>query len=284
MIKKMGWLLIIAMLSVFFAGCGDVGFNDIVVVSREDGSGTRGAFVELFGIEEKEANGNRTDHTTDEAIVVNSTSIVITTVAGNENAIGYISLGSMNDIVKAVRVDGAEPTAENIKINAYSVSRPFTIATRDDLSELARDFIDFILSSDGQTIVEDNGYIAFSEKGPYSGSMPSGKVVVAGSSSVTPVMEKLKEAYLKWNTRAEIEIQTSDSTTGLKSAMEGTCDIAMASRDLKDSELPNLKPTVIAMDGLAVIVNKENAIDNLTSDQIQGIFKGEITSWDEVAE
>jgi phosphate ABC transporter substrate-binding protein, PhoT family (TC 3.A.1.7.1) len=276
-------VLTVTLLALFFTGCAARNSNEIAVVSREDGSGTRGAFIELFGIEEKDANGNKVDKTTDEATVVNSTSVVMTTVAGNKNSIGYISLGSLNDTVKAVKVDGVEPTVENIKNNTYKVFRPFNIATRDDISELAQDFISFILSSDGQKVVEENSYIAASEKGPYSGTKPSGKIVIAGSSSVTPLMEKLKEAYLKVNTNAEIEIQASDSTTGMKLAMEGTCDIGMASRELKESELKKLKPTVIAMDGLVVIVNKENPVSNLTSDQIKGIFKGEITSWNEVA-
>lgn len=282
--KNIRLVLALIMLTIFFTGCAGGGSNDIVVVSREDGSGTRGAFIELFGIEEKDANGNKVDNTTDEATVVNSTSIVMTTVAGNKNSIGYISLGSLNDTVKAVKIDGTEPTVENIKNNAYKVFRPFNIATKEDLSELAQDFIRFILSNDGQKIVEDNGYIASSEEGPYSGTKPSGKIVVAGSSSVTPVMEKLKEAYLKLNTNAEIEIQISDSTTGMNSVMEGTCDIGMASRELTEGELKSLKSIVIAMDGLAVIVNKENTISNITSDQIKAIFKGDITSWNDVAE
>lgn len=282
--KKMKRIVLtVTILALFITGCATGGGNEIVVVSREEGSGTRGAFIELFGIEEKDSNGNKVDKTTDEATVVNSTSVVMTTVAGNKNSIGYISLGSLNDTVKAVKVDGVEPTVENIKNNTYKVFRPFNIATRDDISELAQDFISFILSSDGQKVVEENGYIAASEKGPYSSTKPSGKIVIAGSSSVTPLMEKLKEAYLKVNTNAEIEIQASDSTTGMKLAMEGTCDIGMASRELKESELKKLKPTVIAMDGIVVIVNKENPVSNLTSDQIKGIFKGEITSWNEVA-
>ena len=194
--KKIRFVLTVTLLALFFTGCAAGNSNEIVVVSREDGSGTRGAFVELFGIEEKDANGNKVDNTTDEAIVVNSTSIVMTTVAGNKNSIGYISLGSLNDTVKAVKVDGVEPTVENIKNNTYKAFRPFIIATGDDIGELAQDFISFILSSDGQKVVEDNGYIASSEEGPYSGTKPSGKIVVAGSSSVTPVMEKLKEEYL----------------------------------------------------------------------------------------
>ena len=277
-------MIIVIVLTALLSGCSGGGSNDIVVVSREDGSGTRGAFIELFGIEEKDVNGNKVDNTTDEATIVNSTSIVMVTVAGNKNSIGYISLGSLNDTVKALKVDGAEPTVENIKSKAYEAFRPFNIATKEVVSELVQDFINFILSSDGQKVVEDNGYIASSEKGPYSGAKPSGKIVVAGSSSVTPVMEKLKEAYLKLNTNAEIEIQLSDSTTGMISAMEGTCDIAMASRELKESERKSLKAIVIAMDGLAVVVNNENAVDSITSDQVKGIFKGGITSWDEISE
>lgn len=282
--KKMKRIVLtVTILALFITGCATENNNEIVVVSREDGSGTRGAFIELFGIEEKDSNGNKVDKTTDEATVVNSTSVVMTTVAGNKNSIGYISLGSLNDTVKAVKVDGVEPTVENIKNNTYKVFRPFNIATKENPGELTQDFISFILSSDGQKVVEENGYIASSEEGPYSSTKPSGKIVIAGSSSVTPLMEKLKEAYLKVNTNAEIEIQASDSTTGMKLAMEGTCDIGMASRELKESELKKLKPTVIAMDGLVVIVNKENPVSNLTSDQIKGIFKGEITSWNEVA-
>lgn len=283
--KKMKRIVLtVTILALFITGCATGVGNEIAVVSREDGSGTRGAFIELFGIEEKDANGNKVDNTTDEATVVNSTSIVMTTVAGNKNSIGYISLGSLNDTVKAVKVDGIEPTVENIKNNTYKVFRPFNIATKENPGELTQDFISFILSSDGQKVIEENGYIASSEEGPYSGTKPSGKIVVAGSSSVTPVMEKLKEAYLKLNTNAEIEIQLSDSTTGMNSVMEGTCDIGMASRELKESELKRLKPIVIAMDGLAIIVNKENSISNLKSDQIRGIFKGEIVSWNEIIE
>lgn len=281
---RTGLLLVVIMLSALLTGCSGRESSDIVVVSREDGSGTRGAFIELFGIEEKDANGNKVDHTTEEATIVNSTSVVMTTVAGNKNAIGYISLGSLNDTVKALKVDGVEATVENIKSNAYKVFRPFNIATKAEVSELAHDFIGFILSSDGQQVVEENGYIAAAQEGPYSGAKPAGKIVVAGSSSVTPVMEKLKEAYLRLNPKAEIEIQLSDSTTGMIAAMEGTCDLGMASRELKGSELKNLKATVIALDGLAVIVNKENSVDSITSDQIKGIFKGEITSWDQIAE
>ena len=253
----------------------------ISVVSREDGSGTRGAFIELFGIEEKDADGNKIDNTTEEAIVTNSTSVMMTTVAGNPAAIGYISLGSLNDTVKALKIDGADATVENIKSGSYKVSRPFNIATKGTLSEAAQDFEDYILSAEGQAVIEENGYIAADDAAkPYAGKQPSGKVTVAGSSSVTPVMEKLKEAYAAVNPNAEVEIQESDSTTGMNSTIEGICDIGMASRALKDSEKEaGLTETKIAIDGIAVIVNKENSFDGMTSEAVKGVFTGEIIDW-----
>lgn len=254
--------------------------RDITVVSREDGSGTRGAFVELFGIEE-EVNGEKVDMTTEEANITNSTSVMMSTVAQDEYAIGYISLGSLDDSVKAVKVDGSEATAENIKNGSYKISRPFNIATKEDLSDAAQDFEDFILSTEGQKVVEDNKYIPLDDVSDYKSNGASGKVVVAGSSSVSPVMEKLKEAYAKVNSNASIEIQESDSTTGVNSAIEGTCDIGMASRDLKDEE-KGVKATAIAKDGIAVIVNNNNTIDDLTVDQIKDIFTGAVTTWADV--
>ncbi len=257
--------------------------NDITVVSREDGSGTRGAFIELFGVEEKDASGEKVDYTTEEATISNSTSVVMTTVAGDDYAIGYISLGSLNDSVKAVKIDGAEATVENIKSEAYKIARPFNIATNGEVSEVAQDFIDFIMSADGQAVIEEEGYISVSEAAAYAGSKPEGTVVVAGSSSVSPVMEKLKEAYLAVNTSATVEIQTSDSTTGMTSTIDGICDIGMASRELKDSEVEaGLTNTVIAMDGIAVIVNNNNSTEDLTSEQVKAIYKGETLTWDEV--
>lgn len=256
----------------------------ISVVSREDGSGTRGAFIELFGIEEKNDAGEKIDLTTDMAEITNSTAVMMTTVAGNPNAIGYISLGSLNDSVKALKIDGAEATAENIKNGTYKVARPFNIATTADVSEAASDFITFILSDEGQAVVEENGYISQGSAGAYTASDMSGKIVIAGSSSITPVMEKLKEAYIALNPNVTIEIQQNDSTTGMTSVAEGTCDIGMASRELKDSELEKgLQPTVIAMDGIAVIVNQENAVSDMTSDTVKAIFTGETTDWSEVA-
>ena len=252
----------------------------ITVVSREDGSGTRGAFIELFGIEEKDASGKKVDNTTDDATITNSTEVMMTTVAGDEAAIGYTSLGALNSSIKALKVDGAEATAANVKSGTYKISRPFNIATKGTVSEVTQDFINYILSEDGQKIVESNGYISQGNSGAFTSNGASGKIVVAGSSSVTPVMEKLKEAYLAINPNATIEVQQSDSTTGMTSAMEGMCDIGMASRELKDSELAaGLTPTVIAMDGIAVVVNHNNTVDNLTSEQVKEIFTGKLTDW-----
>ena len=277
--------------SAALAGCGGASDNtassssfknssDISVVSRESGSGTRGAFIELFGIEEKDASGKKTDKTTDEAIIANKTDVMLTNVAGDLYSIGYVSLGSLNDKVKAVDIDGAKASSENVKTGTYKVSRPFNIAVKDGVSEAADDFISFILSKEGQEVVT-NGYIPVdANAAPYAGTKPAGKVVVAGSSSVSPIMEKLKEAYLEVNPSASIEVQMSDSTTGMTSAMEGTCDIGMASRDLSEKESAQLEAIPIALDGIAVIVNKDNLVSNLTSEDVKGIYTGTITSWD----
>lgn len=255
----------------------------ITVVSREDGSGTRGAFIELFGIEQKDANGKKVDNTTDDATITNSTEVMMTTVAGDEAAIGYTSLGALNSSIKALKVDGAEATAANVKSGIYKISRPFNIATKGTVSEVTQDFINYILSEDGQKIVESNGYISQGNSGAFTSNGASGKIVVAGSSSVTPVMEKLLEAYQKVNTGAKIELQESDSTTGMTAAIDGTCDIGMASRELKDSEKSaGLTNQVIALDGIAVIVNNKNSASNITSEQVKAIFTGETTDWSNV--
>ena len=255
----------------------------ITVVSREDGSGTRGAFIELFGIEEKDASGKKVDNTTDDATITNSTEVMMTTVAGDEAAIGYTSLGALNSSIKALKVDGAEATAANVKSGTYKISRPFNIATKGTVSEVTQDFINYILSEDGQKIVESNGYISQGNSGAFTSNGASGKIVVAGSSSVRPVMEKLLEAYQKVNTGAKIELQESDSTTGMTAAIDGTCDIGMASRELKDSEKSaGLTNQVIALDGIAVIVNNKNSASNITSEQVKAIFTGETTDWSNV--
>ena len=259
--------------------------NDITIVSREDGSGTRGAFVELFGIQQ-EVDGEKVDMTTVDAQVTNNTSVMLTTVAGDEYAIGYVSLGSLDESVKALKIDGAEATEENIENGSYKVSRPFNIAVKEGAdNEVANDFISYIMSTEGQEIVADNGYIPVADTKAYEGTKPSGSAVVGGSSSVSPVMEKLIEAYKSVNPNAKIELQTSDSTTGMTSTLEGSYDIGMASRELKEEEVgQGLQATVIATDGIAVIVNNDNPTEELSSDQVKSIYTGEVYTWDEVAE
>ena len=255
--------------------------RDITVVSREDGSGTRGAFIELFGIQE-EVDGEKVDMTTEEANITNSTSVMMSTVAQDEYSIGYISHGYMDDTVKALKIDGTEATADNIKAGTYKISRPFNIAVKEGLSDAAQDFVNFILSTEGQEVVADNKYIPLDDTQAYASNGASGKVVVAGSSSVSPVMEKLKEAYASANSNVEIEIQTSDSTTGMQNTIDGVCEIGMASRELKDSELEQgLTPTVIALDGIAVVVNNDNPTDDMTSDQVKSIFTGDVLTWED---
>lgn len=252
----------------------------ITVVSREDGSGTRDAFTELMGIEE-----DGTDNTTSSAQITNSTSVMMTTVEGNPYAIGYISLGSLNDTVKAVTVDGVEATVENVESGEYTVSRPFLVCTTEDISELGQDFMNFIMSDEGQAIVEEEGYIPRETTGAFTSNGASGDLTVGGSSSVTPVMEKLAEAYEKINTGANVSVQQSDSTSGAENTISGVYEIGMCSRDLTEEEQSKgLTPTTIALDGIAVIVNKENAVDNLTTDQIKQIYTGEITDWADISE
>ena len=283
--KKIATILTAAVIgATAFTTVASAASGAITVVSREDGSGTRGAFIELFGIEEKEGD-EKVDKTTEEASITNSTSVMMTTVAGDENAIGYISLGSLDDTVKALKIDGTEATAENVANDTYKVARPFNIITGAEVSETAQDFINYIMSAEGQQIVEDNGYIKEDAEAPaYEAAGVSGKVVVAGSSSVTPVMEKLKEAYEAVNADVTVEVQQSDSTTGINMAAEGTCDIGMASRALKDEEEAlGLTPQVIARDGIAVIVNNSNEIEDMTSEQVKSIFTGETTEWEALA-
>lgn len=293
--KSVSLLLAGLMLCGALAGCGsnDATTNDsstddsassgtsgaITVISREDGSGTRSAFVELTGVEDD--NG---DNTTAEAEIANKTDVVLTSVAGNESAIGYVSLGSLNDTVKAVQVDGVDATVENVKSGDYTLSRPFNIATKGEPTGVAKDFINFILSADGQAIVEEEGYIKVNDEAEaFTSDGSSGQIAVGGSSSVSPVMEKLIEAYKAVNPNAQIDLQTSDSTSGMTGAMDGTFAIGMASRELKDEEKAELTPTSIALDGIAVVVNPANTVTNLTMDQIKSIYTGETTDWADVA-
>ena len=275
--KVLGILLAVA-LGMNLVGCA-LAAEEITVVTREAGSGTRSAFVELTGVEAKDENGEKVDHTYEDAIVQNGTAQVITTVEGDVNAIGYISLGSLGDTVKAVSVDGVDATAENVKNATYAIARPFYIATKGEASATAQDFIAWILSAEGQALVTDNHYVS-QDAQDYTAAPVAGKIVVGGSSSVGPLMEKLAEAYQAQHPEVTIEVQISDSTTGLQGAIDGTFDIGMASRDLKQSELDGgLQGTVIARDGIAIIVNLDNPITSLTVDQIRGIFTGETIEW-----
>lgn len=295
--KKILSLGLAALMTVFaLAGCGadkgtdnnnggtGTGTDAISVLTREEGSGTRGAFIELLGIEEKNADGKKVDKTIDTAETTNSTSVMITTVQGNKAAIGYISLGSLDKSkVKALKVDGAEAAADNVKSGEYKVARPFNIATKGDATGVASDFIKFILSADGQAVVEKNGYISEGNTGAYKAPGQKGKITIGGSSSVTPVMEKLKEAYVKLNPDVTVDVQQNDSSSGMKGAIDGIYDIGMASRDVKDSEKEaGLNSIKIALDGIAVIVNKDNALDSITSEQIKNIYTGSLIKWSEI--
>lgn len=260
------------------------GKKSVVLISREEGSGTRGAFVELFGIEMKNAEGKKVDFTSEEADITNSTEVMLTSVAGNKYAIGYVSLGSLNKTVKALKIEGVSPSVSTIKNGTYKISRPFNIVTKQTgLSENASDFIRFILSSDGQAIVEANGYISATQNPAYIATGKKGKITVAGSSSVTPVMEKLAEAYEKLNPEIKIEVQMSDSTTGVNSALNGVCEIGMASRELKDSEkAKGALQTKIAIDGIAVIINKENPTESASIQSVKDLYIGTISKWGDV--
>lgn len=291
--KKILSLGLAALMTIFaLTGCGadsndggtGTGTDAISVLTREEGSGTRGAFIELLGIEEKNADGKKVDKTIDTAETTNSTSVMITTVQGNKAAIGYISLGSLDKSkVKALKVDGAEAATDNVKSGEYKVARPFNIATKGDATGVASDFIKFILSADGQAVVEKNGYISEGNTGAYKASGQKGKITIGGSSSVTPVMEKLKEAYVKVNPDVTVDVQQNDSSSGMKGAIDGIYDIGMASRDVKDSEKEaGLNSIKIALDGITVIVNKDNTLDSITSEQIKNIYTGSLTKWSEI--
>lgn len=287
--KFVNGFLFFALSVTLLSGCASTSKTDfdpssrINVVSREEGSGTRGAFVELFGIEEKDANGNKKDHTTDEAVVVNKTDVMLANVETDPNAIGYTSMGSLPESVKAVSIDGVAPTSEGVKSGTYEIARPFLLVTKGEPDSVTKEFIDFILSKEGQDVVS-KGYIpTIDNPAPFQGSSPKGKIVVAGSSSVNPIMEKLKEAYLSINPNATIEIQMSDSTSGITGTMEGTCQIGMASRELKADEADSLDATEIALDGIAVIVNPKNTSTNITSDEVKRIYTGEIKNWSDLS-
>jgi phosphate transport system substrate-binding protein len=255
--------------------------RDITVVSRENGSGTRGAFIELFGVLEKDANGEH-DRTSKEAVIANTTELVFTNVSGDPHAIGYVSLGSLNSTVKAVQIDGVNATIDNVKNKTYKVSRPFIITTKKTVSAITRDFYDFIFSKEGQAVLA-NGYIPALENAPaYASKRLSGRVVVAGSSSVTPIMEKVAEAYEALNPGANVEIQMSDSGAGIKATIDGVCDMGMASRELKPEERETIYNYRIARVGIAVVANKLNPLTSLTSAQVKDVFTGKTASWSDL--
>lgn len=275
--KIISAVLCLSAFTAVLSGCGSKNGSTITVISREEGSGTRGAFVELMGILDK----NDKDLTTTSSETSQSTSVVISTVQGNRNAIGYISLGSLNDSVKAIRVDGVEATVDNVKSGSYSIARPFVICTKEELSAAAEDFINFILSDNGQEIVGEE-YISVSS-GTYTSTGASGKITVAGSTSVGPVMERIADAYMDINPDITVEIQQTGSGAGITSTIEDACDIGMSSRELKQEEIDKgLTATQIALDGIAVIVNNENTVDDLTSEQIKSIYIGETTDWNDI--
>ena len=296
--KFLGTALVVALSAACLAGCGGNSGSDgstgsgsagnggaITVLSREDGSGTRGAFIELFGIEQENESGEKVDMTTVDASITNSTAVMMSSVANNTNAIGYISLGSLNDTVKAVNIDGAAASVENVENGSYKVVRPFNIVVKEGQTNPAvTDFTNYIMSSEGQAVVEENGYIPVGDAAAYTADPAAeGNIVVGGSSSVSPVMEAIIEAYGEANPNVSVELQTTDSTTGVSSTVEGSYDIGMASREIKDEELAQgVTPTTIAQDGIAVIVNNENSVTDLTSDQLKRIFTGETTDWADI--
>lgn len=275
--KKIGIALLVMLVMV--TGCAKKENTQITIVTREEGSGTRDAFVELTGVMVKDDQGNKVDRTSKNAVTMSSTQGVMSNIAGNEMAIGYISLGSLNESVKAVQVNGVEANAQNVKDGSYVLSRPFNVATKEMVSEVTQDFMNYMMSAEGQKVIEANGYISVTSGDAFVSTRASGKIVISGSSSISPVMEKLQEAYLNINPNATIELLTTDSSSGMNDAKTGKCDIGMASRALKDSEKETLQSMTIAMDGIAVIVNQNNAVNNLSLDEIREIFTGNTTTF-----
>ncbi len=253
----------------------------INVVSREDGSGTRDAFTEITGVLVEEGDTEQ-DQTYQGATIQNSTNGVMQSVGSDTYAIGYISLGSVDDTVKAINVDGVEPTGENVASGDYAIARPFNIAYSGELSEAAQDFWNFVFSQEGQAIVEEQGYIESPDATgePFEANEnASGSISVVGSTSVTPVMEALSEAYPG---DAQVDITSNGSSAGMTAAIDGSADIGMASRELDEEEQGTLESQAVAMDGIAVIVNNENTTEDLALEEIRQIFTGEITTWDEL--
>ncbi len=257
--------------------------DTVAVFSREDGSGTRSAFAELVGLQQKAADGTPVDLTANDAVITNSTSVMLTSVANDPAAIGYVSMGSLTDAVRALAIDGVEATPANVKSGAYKLARPLNFVTKKDLSPAAQDFLAFAASAEGQTVAEKAGYVSAATGKPFASNGAQGKVVVAGSSSVSPVAEKIAEAFKQANPNVSVEIQTSDSTTGIALCADGTADVGMASRELADSEsAKGLSASPVALDGIAVIVPPSQTVTGLTTQQVRDLFAGDVTSWSAV--
>jgi len=284
--KTVTGILLLGMLMTAFTGCGNSADFDagksINAITREEGSGTRGAFIELFGLEEKQADGTKKDLISKDIGVESNTNTILSTVQNDVYAIGYVSMGSLNDNVKALQIDGIDATTANVKNGTYNVSRPFNIATKGEATGLSKDFIDFIMSKEGQEVVWKK-YITIDESAAlYAGSKPSGTITVGGSSSVSPLMEDLITRYKEINPNATVQLQISDSSIGMTKTIEGAYDIGMASRELKDSEKTELKDTQIALDGIAVIVNKKNTSTTLSKDDVKKIYLSETKAWSDI--
>lgn len=286
--KTISSVIMLVTVALIFCSCNNTGFNesrDITVISREEGSGTRASFVELFDIYSKTTSGKIYDATTDYADITQSSGVMLTSVSTNRYAIGYLSVNALNDSIRAVSIDGVEPTTDNIKNGNYKVARSFNIAVKDELSAVSKDFISYIKSSIGREIIEKSGYVAVLEGDEYVTKKLSGKITVNGSSSVSPIMETLAEEYMKLNSKVKIEINISDSSTGITSAINGNCDIGMSSRTINQSELnKGIKSIEIAKDGIAVIVNKYNTVKNLSSSAVNSIYRGDCLRWIDINE
>ena len=283
--KKLFTIALILVFAFSLTACS--GKNDsIAVVTREDGSGTRGAFVELFDVRIEDAEGKKVDDIRPDANVQSSTGQVLAAVSGNKNAISYISLASLDSTIKALKINGVDATAENIINGSYTVSRPFNIVISDSgVNEATQEFINFIMSEDGQDVISEKG-ISEGNTGAYIMGSASGTVKVEGSSSISPVMTDLKEAFEAVNSNVKIEIQTNDSGTGVTRTIDGSADIGMVSRNVRDEEVAQgLEVLTICLDGIAIIVNKDNSLDNATVEQIRAIFQdgGDITKWEELS-
>ena len=247
----------------------------IAVFTREDGSGTRSAFIEITGVG---------DDMYVEAVVQNETAQILTSVETNEAGIGYVSVGSLSDSVKALEIDGVLPSNDTIMDGTYTLQRPFLVVVTDEKKDdpLVQDFIDFMLSAQGQEISASRWTMVLSNAHTYESSGLTGLLTVGGSTSVEPLMQRLREAYIALNPGVEIEVSGGGSGTGINQATEGILDIGMSSRELRDAEKEELTDIAIALDGVAVIVNKANPINELSIEQVKEIFTGEKTRWNQI--